>query len=397
MMENTIEKYVSLLARPYSAFQLYVEDEVFIRSVAKQIGRGVAMTDRQYEVVKQKIVKYRDQFESNGVNDLDEAIERVSMPLRTVDRTRSVTVKDGEIVVRFPFDKRLVARLEEIAKRYAHVYCHQKGTNEHRFRAYESVIEEVMSLFKNKNFEIDESILECLKEIEAVKSDPGAYVPRIVDNTLVCVSPKVEEMARRELDEFTDETAIKYWDRAIRYGYERPQRIFRRNSELADMMANRSRAQMYLSPSRFDVCQIAGAIRELDRFPLLVTLSSGKQLNEIEQLIDAFDWVRPEEQILLSRLSDNSDPNFKINRIPKDRNFSRWLDSSTKIVYIFKTNLPKLLIKNEWRPIAHLSLTSERDNPLVQTYVNEHCDLNLFHDDQPNLWTSSILKQLVKW
>ncbi len=399
-MEHTIEHYLMSLvglALPDREFELAAGDQTILTSIARQVARGTALTDRQYELVKSKLIDYRDQFEKNDMVHLDLALDNLNQPLREIDRSQTITVEDGYVVVKFPFNKKTISQLDTVSSHYRQFYSHEKGSNLHRFKLYEPVINQIIELFKNKQFKIDPKLTEVNNQIEEIKTQESKYIPHVTADGLVNVDPRAEELAVKEIGEFSRENRIKYWDRSIRYGYRKPQRYFDTASPLAENLANRSNIKEYVNPSAYTLKDVVMAVKELDRFPLLVTLSRKKEYHELQQLVEAFDFVDSQQQIVLDRVEDAHDSNYALNNFIKEKNFNRWLDKDIKIVYIFKSSLPKLLLKNDWRPIAHLSLSGERENSMTSSYIDQYCDLNIFHDAQPSYWNNTMSRQLIQW
>jgi hypothetical protein len=398
-MTHTIEQYLmtltGLINKQYN-FCLLDGDSVILTSIARQLNKGVAMTDRQYSLVKSKLVNYKDQFEKNNMNHLDQALTTVAQPLRTIDRSQTVSVEDGWLVVKFPFNKKTISQLDSVATKYRRFYKHDRGSNVHHFKMYEPAINEIVELFKGKSFEISPELFDISNEVETIKSQELSYIPHISDQGLTNLPDHAVEFIQNDLGNL-EENKIKYWDRSIRYGYKKTAQVFKDHSQLAEHIANRTSQKIYLNPSAYTINDIANAVNELDRFPLLVALNRGKEFEEIKFIVDAFDFVDPSEQILLNRIENTNDSNYAINKYIKDKNFNNWLDSNIKIVYIFKNNIPKLLLKNEWQPTAYLTLNGEREASQLATYTEQHCDLMMLHDSQHSTWTNPIARQLIQW
>jgi hypothetical protein len=391
-MKHTVESYLQHLV---STATLDSGDTAILNSIARQLTRGKALTDRQYELVKSKLINYRDHFESNGMHSLDLALETLAFPLRSVDRSQTVTVEDGWLVVKFPFNKKTISHLNLVSAKFKQFYSHTKGSNEHKFKLYEPVINEIVELFKNKNFTIDPKLLELNDEIQTIKDQKLEFVPHITEQGIINVNENVLKTIETELGDFNN-NAIKYWDRSIRYGYEKSHKLFD-SSKLAEHIANRTTAKVYLSPELYSIDAVAEAIRELYRFPLLITLTRNKEYEEIKTLFERFDFVDPQQQILLNRVDDSKNDNYAINSFIKDKKFNTWLDKDIKIAYIFKDNLPKILIKGDWQPTASLSLSGEREQTNVGYYIYEHCDLHIIRDNQTSYWENTISRQLTQW
>lgn len=59
-VEDSLELLVGL--RKTVSFELEKSDISFLSSIARQTFKGVALTDRQCNVVKEKLIKYKEQF-----------------------------------------------------------------------------------------------------------------------------------------------------------------------------------------------------------------------------------------------------------------------------------------------------------------------------------------------
>jgi len=193
------------------------------------------------------------------------------------------------------------------------------------------------------------------------------------------------------------ENRIKYWDRSIRYGYSKDQRYFDTASPLAENIANRDQSKMYVNPKQYSLQTVVDAINELDRFPLLVTLRSKKEFEDLKDIFNAFSSVDPQQQILLDRVKKEDTVNNGLNTFIKEKNFNNWLDKDIKIVYIFKSSLPKLLVKGDWRPTTHFSLSGERAQSIQSAYISEFCDLDVAVDAMPSYWDNRFTRQLNEW
>jgi hypothetical protein len=122
---------------------------------------------------------------------------------------------------------------------------------------------------------------------------------------------------------------------------------------------------------------ILDALWKLNRFPLLVVLDNEAE-DQLHELANHFrDILNPEEQSVLFRLEDK-DAGF--NQLIKDRKLNNWVDKSTKIVYINKSKLPKLLVNNEWKPSAAFCFTSSTDRH-VDSYISFNCDLVVYREE----------------
>lgn len=385
----------SLICFINNNIEISTNDKILFESVSKQIKKSIALTDRQYNLMKKKVVNYKENFNEE---DFNLSLETLKMPLRTIDRIHEIYIEQDQIVIKFPFNKKIISQLAPIISKYRRFYTNDQENKLHKFFLYESLIYDIVELFKNKKFKIDPWLIETAKKIEEIKQNEKNYVAEITDNGLINLSSETISKIEKSIGKFNKENAIKYWDRSIRYGYKKTAKYFKNYSSLVEAIANRTDSKIYVHPSTASLDEIAYSIKQLDRFPLLVTLTHKKELEEFSKVFEAFSFISADQQILLNRISNEKDVNWRLNSLIKEKGLNNWLDENIKIVYIFKNDLPKLLVKNSWRPLTHLSINGEREYTATSIYIKDHCDLNIILDSQPSYWnTQTISKQLNRW
>lgn len=92
-------------------------DVAIIQSMAGSTAVGVPLTDKQSELALRLIHKYQRQFASKGVDVMPSVNKpEYRMPVRIVDRTKSVSIRNGAILLKFPYDKVLVPAVTSASK-----------------------------------------------------------------------------------------------------------------------------------------------------------------------------------------------------------------------------------------------------------------------------------------
>ena len=388
-----IEDYVEVVTglTPYShQFVLETNDAVLLSSIARQTKRGTALTDRQFSLVKEKLLRYKDQFKDVDPVTFALTIDTLRLPLRSIDRSKSVFLKHGnnraEIVVKFPFNKKTIVLINEISKKHSDGYSHVKGSNEHSFKYYEPTLIDIVELLQDRNFHIEQQLLDMYQEIKKIKETPLDYKPMISNSGLHNVDERVLSIATSEIGELTPLSTVKYFDRALRYGFEKFEKIhFDNVSDLTNKVANRGCQKVYISPKNYNIDNVVDSINELSRYPLLVVLDTNSELEQLTKTFNSLKrYVPPSEHILLDRIENKTDKNYPVNSFIKEQGFSTWLDKNTKVVYIFQQRLPKLLLKTDWSPVATLQNSGMRLHTTVVNYLESRCDLIIAMDEQPS-------------
>jgi hypothetical protein len=375
-LEDCLEHLAGMRESP-AKFTIEQTDFTIMTSIARQCFKGMALTDRQFALMQEKLLPYREQF-TNLDWDFDYAVEQLRLPLRSIDRSKYIKLQDDNIVVRFPFNKTDICYIHEFANN-AEGYHHQKGTHQHEFAYNERNILNLLDRFTKKEFVIDEELLEIYDKVKVMNNNPHEHLSGIGDDyNLININSKLEIAIQKEVGEASAESFTKLYDRRFRYGFNHVANLGKSNNELVHDIASRKDVTYHSVPSIESIQDILSALWELDRFPLLVILDPTHAEQQLYTFANHYrDILNPEEQSVLFRLEDK-DSGF--NQLVKDRKLNNWVDSTTKVVYISKSKLPKLLVKNDWKPSATFSFTSSMDR-FVDSYVSFNCDLIVYREE----------------
>jgi hypothetical protein len=147
---------------------------------------------------------------------------------------------------------------------------------------------------------------------------------------------------------------------------------------LTHKIAARKTPMYHSKPSVETTGTILGALWELNRFPMLVVLDKTNAENQLHEFVNYYRDILPaEEQSVLFRLEE-ADSSF--NQLVKDRKLNNWVDKNTKIVYISKDKLPKVIVNNAWKPTVTFTYDSHIDKH-VDGYVSFNCDLIIYREE----------------
>jgi hypothetical protein len=375
-MLDTVEDILSLVVSFSDA--VLPMDKGILSSIDRQLKRGVALTDRQHELVKTKLLFYKDFLISVGVTDLQEKLDTLKFPLRTVDRSKSIVFNDNLVEIKFPFNKKIIVTLNEVVQKCKRFYNHEIGSNVHKFKINELTVKEIVTAFKDKNFYIDTAVSELYKKINEIEMDRQSILPGIYNNKLMNFKKSALDLMDLELGPLTSENLIKFYDRRRRYGIADIEGTVYKNT-LVETIAYRDAAELAVTPEMHSLDSVVDAVIQLERFPILVLVDPENTLEDVAKVYNAFrDVVPNQSQTVLFRVDTST--SYNLNNFVHDNKINNWLDTSTKIVYINKNKLPKLLLRSDWRPMATLALSSYRANSHVTTYIKDVCDLIIYHD-----------------
>ena len=376
MLKNhTIEDCLEILAgfrKESDDFSLMKEDYTIMHSIARQVFKGTALTDRQLALMQTKLLAYTDQFDKV---DIPLELNNLRNPIRSINREKYIRLKDNEIKIRFPFKKSDIILINEISHK-AEGYRHQKGSHEHFFEYNETNILNLLDRFNQKSFSIDKELFEVYHEIKHMEQQKDRYVPGIYNMKIKNVSDTLLALMKNDVGELSADTFLKHADRRFKYGLEHIE--FEDPNSVEELIAFRKDIVYESKPSEQPLETLLGSLWNLDRFPMLVILDKDQAETQLHSMLTYYrDILNSDQQSVLFRLDDK---NSGFNQLVKDRKVNNWVDKSTKVVYISKDKLPKLLVNCEWQPTVALCFDSAVDKS-VNIFINNICDLVIFREE----------------
>lgn len=391
-IEDLLELFASMHSSEVS-IKPNSSDVTIMYSIARATFKGTALTDRQFALMQTKLETYRDQFENQGV-DFSSCIGVTRQPLREIDRRKFIKMLSAEqveklriddttdwFVIRFPFKKTHICLLQQFHTD-TNEYAHNKGSHEHFFKFSEKNVYAVLSRFIDKNFEIDEGILDYYKQIKDIKQQGPDYLNILHSDNVTFSNTKAKQFAENEIGELNDDNYLKYLDRRWRYGIDIADVHNPKQDDLVNVICCRKSANIHIPTNTWTIDDLFSAINTLDRFPLLCVLGGGQQ--SLEQLHTVYQatkgFLLPQEQSVLFRYDNPSE----FNDYVKEKNLNNWVDKNTKVVYINNEKLPKLLLKGEWTPVAVLQF-SEHRNRTILSYTHHNCDLVMCYAEEVDM------------
>lgn len=390
----TIEDCLEIIAGLTLNYKIDVDkdDRTIVYSIARQVFKGNALTDRQQALMQVKLLAYKQQFTDLGFTNFEESLQNLRMPLRQIDRRKYVKIVDEAdadnaknykgkwIKIRFPFSKKDIVKVDAIAHKYRKKYWHKKGSHEHYFRLSENAIFDVCEIFAKKDFEIDKQLLKYYDEIKVIQEKPAEYIAGYWNN-------EIKNMSKAGIEFIGDvNNRLHLLDRKRQYGLSYI--TCDTNDTLSSKIAHREDSDINIDPKEYSLDEVVDSIIELERFPILCLIDNKSEYDQLVQLHNAFkNVVKNSEQTVLFRTENATQKETSFNNYIHENKLNNWLDNDTKIVYINKYKLPKLLLKNSWKPQCVLSLSSVRMNTNLAVYCYEVCDLLIWHDEAPSMFS----------
>jgi hypothetical protein len=400
---DTIEDLLEILAgfRQASKIQIESSDATIMHSIARQVFKGTALTDRQYALMKEKLQTYRDQFVALEYN-FDVAIETLRKPLREIDRSKYIKiVNHGDMLgpnsvyesykskwrwikVRFPFSKTLITSIHSLPHSH-NEYYHEKGSHEHFFLLTESNVFNVVNEFKEKNFEISTEVLELYNKVTTLEK--SNYEIKVENFQLLNMHPNGVKQLQTDLGDLSAENVIQYKDRSILYGItsfdEHANTAIDSYDILTKKIANRSKTFVNVSSVNWKIDDLLKSLRLLNRYPIVILLNEKDPYNVLSETYQHIrNYIDNSEISVLYRLPKDESNGY--NEFIQDRKLNNPLDKNTKVVYTSKSKVNKPLLISECNPITTLSFDESRRSSQLGYWL-EGFDLNINYAPEPNI------------
>jgi len=392
MKSNTAEDLIEIISgmtQGKFVFEIQNTDRNLMFSLGKQCLRQIPFTDRQYELAKRKILDYKEQFEANGIDGIEENMNNLRQPLRSIDRSKTISLVEQNdqtmIAVRFPFAKNMIKYIEILNELHKN-RGYDKANKTHYVEPTEKNIYKIIGNFQKANFEIEETIQEQYRKLLEMKENKKNYVPGIYNFKLENLHSKAFDFAISSIGEPNLDNLALYKDRqeilGINYFDENDLiESVNKLQPLTKKIINRNKKNILINNTRFSINNIVESVLELHRFPLLVVIPDDDNSTEcLQDVYECFKGIVLDESCTVMFRKDNKDQIDKsFNLLIKQNNLNNSLAKNTKIVYISNNKIPKPLLLSDWKPSAVLMYGSKRTNMKLDSYINE-CDLVIHYD-----------------
>lgn len=373
------------------------EDEHILSSIARQVCKGIAFTDRQKLLVEEKLLEYKDDFDTIGI-DLTSVKDTLRLPLREIDRSKWIKLLEHNnqlcIAVRFTFNKKLLQYIEPV-KRLIHS-DYDRINKIHYFPYSPKNVYLVINSFKNADFEIEERVLEIYQQCCDITQKKESFIPGVYDYELKNINVNTVQYILNNIGTPNQNNLYLFYDRRHLYGINHFNKSevdtsYQYISDLTQKIISRKTSNVVVDKTVWSFGSLVTSIDELERFPLLVVLPEQNSLEYLQLIYSAFiPYVSEKDQSVLFR-HENDGEGQHFNIFVKNKSLNNKVDTNTKIVYINNNKLPKPLIKMDFRPLAMLLYPSSRLHSKLQQY-SESLDLIMHYDKDATVFVRDIDK-----
>lgn len=402
--DETAESCIEILSgthptHSYTGTGTNNNDKSLLLSLAKQTYKGTPYTDRQFDLVKQKINLYRQILIDVGV-DVDRAKDNLRFPLRSIDRSRWIGIRNVEdtdyIAVRFSFNKKLISFIDQLRSK-EHTKLYDEKEKIHYFPFNESNVYKIITMLKEKNFNIESDLDKIYEKVHMMQNNKKDYIPGIYGFKLKNLNDKAVEYIVSDVgkEPNADNLAL-YKDRDALYGIEHfdeedLNESVKNLTTLSQKIVRRKCPNVLIDSDVFTVNNIVETVLELNRFPVLVCLQPQTDFDDLSHIYKCFKNIFSNDDFcVLYRKDNNTAENKYFNQFIKLNGLNNSLANNSKIVYTTQDRVTKTLLKSNWKPKSALVFGCSRTNKM-ETYLNE-LDLVMYYDTDVSPFLRNIEK-----
>lgn len=210
----------SLVRSPVIRLARY--DVQIVDSMASQTSRGLALTDRQADLAHRLVVKYRKQLLQHGIDIGDqENNRRFRMPLREVDRSRSISIVNGKICIKFPYETQIIDQIKDSGKSVPGEMYFDKNEKTWLASITEPRLLWLTNLVDKYEFKISDEITDLIDSVQQSKKQ-RYKIELVIDGTKTDITNAEESLRdyiNQNLSGFGMENMINLVDCSSILGY----------------------------------------------------------------------------------------------------------------------------------------------------------------------------------
>jgi hypothetical protein len=400
----TIEDCIEFLAQN---IDIRASDIKLIKSFANQCKKNIALTDRQHELAKQKIIDYKEELNLNGFENVEDSLNNLRNPYRIIDRSKTIklvsksyadffeTTTITMLAIRFPFSKKMIKHIELISKLQDRKEF-DRNTKTHFLNFTEKNVLAIIDALKDSNFDIQPEILDYYNKVKLFVTDEKKHLPGIYNYKLKNVHQRTVDFIVDKLGKPCLENLSLYFDRRDSLGLnyfdiDDLNLSLQLKSSLAKKIAYADTKNVFLDMTAHTFQEIFLALSQLQKFPLLIILKKKDQHTTLQKIFEHLKlYTDPKNIAVLFRLENNSEENILFNQLVKKLNLNNQISKETQVVFLDNGKIPKPLFNSNWLQSTTLLLESFRQSKLV-THFHNKADLVIHYDLQPSTWTNQKL------
>ncbi len=213
--------YISIKGKPMT-FSLARYDVQIVANLAEQTNRGVGYTDKQALLAHKLVVKYKRQFAKYDIDiGIHEDNGHFRLPIRYVDRSKSIKIVDGQVYLRFPYESKMIDEIKDSGKNIPGQMKFDRDQKAWIMSVTEPRLLWLRSIADKYQFEVDPTIDDLIEQVKEIKQGDYRIVLEKTDTGLVIRNgePSLIEYIENNLNGFNDDNLVNLVDHSNILGY----------------------------------------------------------------------------------------------------------------------------------------------------------------------------------
>ena len=196
-------------------------DHQIVENMANTSMFGNALTDKQGDLVVKLVLKYRKQFNKIGIDVAPVENPQWRMPLRKIDRTQSLWIEDGYLMIKFPYNQEQINELREFKNESQGSAKWNNNTKVWQFGITEYNVNWLVCWAQAKNFIVQPDVLELFDQIIECEATPYLIqLTKTVEGlTITNAAPSLLEYINTHVGELDESNLVKLIDYSGVLGY----------------------------------------------------------------------------------------------------------------------------------------------------------------------------------
>lgn len=170
-------------------------DVSVLESMSDAVMRNVALTERQGDLACKIILKYQRQL-ANKMVDVTPVLEpKYRIPLRAMDYSRSLTLHEDKLQLRFPFQNQLIESIRDFQKSSQGEVKWNRDTKVWEVALTEYNLSWIYAWVKPHNFDVSQEVEDLMKLITDCETEPYA-IELTVSNGQLTITNAAESLTK---------------------------------------------------------------------------------------------------------------------------------------------------------------------------------------------------------
>lgn len=156
-------------------------DVQILSSMSSSTLDGKSLSDKQADLAVKIVLKYRKQLEKLDIDVRPVELPKFRLGIRQIDRRRILYIENDKIVLKFPYDTKLINDIRDLAKLSQGRWMFNSNVRAWKLAITETNVVAAHGFATNNQFEIDSNFIPYLEAV--IDCENQSYEIQLVDNS----------------------------------------------------------------------------------------------------------------------------------------------------------------------------------------------------------------------